>query len=348
MKLYRREKFVCGILSLFLASLLSAQEGKTIILESIRSFGGLDVPENQIMNSPVDFTVGSDGRIYVLDAKDHNIKIFEGDGTFVKTFGKKGAGPGELDRPWILDFIKNSLYVADSQNRRIQIFSPEGEYLGGFKAPVQMGTGAAFGPEGRFYLNSRGLRSRKSLAVHDTQGNIQFEFGELEGESFQFFDYTQIKKDIKNGVIPNSSRDDFLLTVAPDGTVWTVYRSLPLAKVHSPEGKLLHRWTVRSPDYKTIRGIFEEKNKEVENQPSVFYPLRYVNDLALDGRGRLHVLLNTPDRMKILVYTREGELLRTCLGPEDSLSSLAFDAQGRLYALSDTSHTIYVFNPGSE
>jgi hypothetical protein len=119
------------------------------------------------------------------------------------------------------------------------------------------------------------------------------EFGDLEGEPYNFFDFTQIKKDIKSGKIPNSFKDDLLIAVAPDGTVWTVYRSLPLAKLYSPEGDLLRSWAIDCPDYKAIRRSYEEKNREAENQPNLFSPLRYVNDLALDSMGRLYVLLNT-------------------------------------------------------
>ncbi|MBE0712420.1 MAG: 6-bladed beta-propeller, partial [Candidatus Aminicenantes bacterium] len=43
--------------------------------------------------------VSGDGTIYVLDQKDMNVKVFDRDGKFLRTFGKAGEGPGEFSMP---------------------------------------------------------------------------------------------------------------------------------------------------------------------------------------------------------------------------------------------------------
>ncbi len=51
----------------------------------------------------------------------------------IKAFGKAGLGPGELNRAEGLGLDPSGrLYVADSCNHRIQIFSPDGEFLYSF------------------------------------------------------------------------------------------------------------------------------------------------------------------------------------------------------------------------
>jgi hypothetical protein len=49
---------------------------------------------------------------------------------WVATFGKAGNGPGEFNRPEGLCFdAQDRLYVADSCNHRIQVFSSDGKFL---------------------------------------------------------------------------------------------------------------------------------------------------------------------------------------------------------------------------
>ena len=52
---------------------------------------------------------------------------FSKDGKFIKTWGKKGLGPGEFNLPHSLAFdSKGRLFVADRENNRLQIFDQDG------------------------------------------------------------------------------------------------------------------------------------------------------------------------------------------------------------------------------
>src|SRR5688572_9604974 len=42
-------------------------------------------------------TVGPDGRIYVADGLDQQIRAYGSDGKYLFSIGAKGAGPGEFD-----------------------------------------------------------------------------------------------------------------------------------------------------------------------------------------------------------------------------------------------------------
>jgi hypothetical protein len=55
---------------------------------------------------------------------------FSKDGTFIKTWGKRGSAPGEFIAPHGLAFdSKGRLFVADRANNRIQIFDQDGKFL---------------------------------------------------------------------------------------------------------------------------------------------------------------------------------------------------------------------------
>ena len=55
---------------------------------------------------------------------------FSSEGAFIKTWGKKGAGPGELNDPHSIAFDSaGRLFVADRENQRIQIFDQDGGFI---------------------------------------------------------------------------------------------------------------------------------------------------------------------------------------------------------------------------
>ena len=85
-------------------------------------------------NQPSAVGIGRNGDIFVADGYggDTNARIvkFTKDGKFIKTWGKKGTGPGEFDAPHALAFdSKGRLFVADRGNNRIQIFDQDGAFL---------------------------------------------------------------------------------------------------------------------------------------------------------------------------------------------------------------------------
>jgi hypothetical protein len=50
-------------------------------------------PQGILLENPTDITVGEDGLIYVVDRKPAHIKVFEPNGKFLRTIGKRGQGP---------------------------------------------------------------------------------------------------------------------------------------------------------------------------------------------------------------------------------------------------------------
>jgi len=75
-------------------------------------------------------TLDDEGRIYVLDGKSSDIKVFDAAGKYIRTIGRKGQGPGELHLPSQLSINRtsNELCVVQS-SRRISFFSLDGPFL---------------------------------------------------------------------------------------------------------------------------------------------------------------------------------------------------------------------------
>lgn len=66
------------------------------------------------------------GRLYVADTYAHDIKVFDDDGTLLRTLGRRGDGPGEFNFPTHLAWAGDELYVTDTLNSRIQVLDAEG------------------------------------------------------------------------------------------------------------------------------------------------------------------------------------------------------------------------------
>ena len=71
--------------------------------------------------------VDSEGHIYVVDALFNRVQIFDGQGQLLLAFGEDGEEPGGFWLPTGLYISQDRIYVADSYNRRVQVF----EFLGG-------------------------------------------------------------------------------------------------------------------------------------------------------------------------------------------------------------------------
>ena len=88
---------------------------------------------------------GAGSEVFVADARNARIQVFDLGGNFKRQFGRPGKGVGELGRPMNLTVFGGELYVAEYWNDRIQVFGLDGtpkRIIGGpgsgpgqFKAP---------------------------------------------------------------------------------------------------------------------------------------------------------------------------------------------------------------------
>ena len=68
--------------------------------------------------------------IFVADSGAHDIKVFDEQGTLLRTLGRRGVAAGEFNGPTHMSFADDRLYVTDTLNARIQVLSTTGEPLG--------------------------------------------------------------------------------------------------------------------------------------------------------------------------------------------------------------------------
>ena len=93
----------------------------------------IDADDTPLMEEPTDLAIGLAGEIFVLVGHGRGVPRvlkFDRDGALVKSWGGPGTGPSEFDTPHsIVVDAEGLVYVADRQNRRVQIFDGEGTYI---------------------------------------------------------------------------------------------------------------------------------------------------------------------------------------------------------------------------
>lgn len=79
----------------------------------------------------------TDGRIAVLDAMAQEVRLFDAAGEHLATYGRQGAGPGELEGPWgLMRDHRDRLWVPDHANDRMTVFDPDSGYVESWPMPV--------------------------------------------------------------------------------------------------------------------------------------------------------------------------------------------------------------------
>lgn len=267
-------------------------------------------------------TVLPDGRFAVADAQAEEVRVFGPDGQHLRTFGGKGAGPGELQgmQGAYLDH-EGLLRVAEQVNARLSVFHPDSGFVRsyplllysyGFRGPWE----AAVDSAGRTIVSSSSRYSEGSwrmLRVYDAAMK--------QLDSIPYEDYTgTIQKDqpgawrvdLGNGgwtwaPVPFYSRPYRVL--APTGEFWSSAEGQPQLEVArwTPRGDTAlvltsERWpepvtrTERDSAMAELRdGLAERVSSpprlDAARVPATKPPLYGV---ALDDRDRLWVRLTEP------------------------------------------------------
>lgn len=124
-------------------------------------------------------------RLYVADTPEHQIKVFDLEGQLLATIGAFGEGPGELNYPTHLSLADGKLYVSDTLNARIQVFSTldgkqisqvgkRGNYIGNMVRPK----GVATDSEHNIYVIES---NHDYLLVYNRRGEFLMAIGGVGG-----------------------------------------------------------------------------------------------------------------------------------------------------------------------
>jgi hypothetical protein len=148
---------------------------KAPVLELKEDFvlGGEGSEGKYVLSHPFDMAVNAMEDLYVVDAGERNLKVFDKNGQYVKTIGRAGQGPGEFQFPERISIVStlNEFMVFDLN--RISVFNLEGGFLKQF--PIQ---GLSAGLE----ADSRGNLFIATSDIRSGQGTIKAYAPDMSGE----------------------------------------------------------------------------------------------------------------------------------------------------------------------
>lgn len=81
------------------------------------------------LSTILDVDVSKDGHVFASDPQAAHVIVFGPEGTYVRTIGRRGGGPGEFQGPGNMSWTGDTLVVFDFRTGG-NLFNVDGEYLG--------------------------------------------------------------------------------------------------------------------------------------------------------------------------------------------------------------------------
>jgi len=100
--------------------------------------------------------------------------VFDISGTYLFKFGEKGSRPGQFCYPWDIDSCSQTsqILVSDTRNRRVQLFTPYGQYLWHCGQPLDSPRGVSFISSEKFVISDF---NKHRLLIIDKTNNVSKE-----------------------------------------------------------------------------------------------------------------------------------------------------------------------------
>ncbi|UCC25201.1 MAG: 6-bladed beta-propeller [Gemmatimonadales bacterium] len=134
--------------------------GEEWAVEEIFRVGGMDAGEDSQFAAVNGVDVDDEGRVYVADQQARRIQVFNSDGSFARSIGQAGDGPGEFGPGLSGVFVHGGVIrVPDLTNQRVNLYDSEGEYTGSL--PVLLTEGVPLrwdeAEDGHLVIQRRGV-----------------------------------------------------------------------------------------------------------------------------------------------------------------------------------------------
>jgi hypothetical protein len=203
----------------------------------------------------------SDGRIGLANRGTGEIRVYDPQGRFLTSHGRKGEGPGEFQSPALAGVLgEDTLVVVDYQLRRISLLDAGEGFLEA--ARIEDGVGGVLFPSGIFAdravlvgggfswssdsgdeLTDGYTRPPTSYQSVRLDGTLAQDFGEFPGSEF----FMQVQRSAGGGIAMSARLIPFgrhaMEAVTPTGLYFGSGNSWEV-EVHDPEGQLVRliRW----------------------------------------------------------------------------------------------------------
>jgi len=102
-------------------------EQEFIKLKKLHSID-LDEYEDYYITNFTSMDVDSDDNLYVPDYLSATITVFDKNGKYLRTMGQHGQGPGDLEFPYSISILRDTLYIYENR-KGIKVWDRNGKYI---------------------------------------------------------------------------------------------------------------------------------------------------------------------------------------------------------------------------
>lgn len=145
------------------------------LVEELR-VGSVDEPSTSL-TSIGGLVLEGDSLVYLLQARESLIRVFDQQGNSLRTIGRQGQGPGEFTSPYSIGLTTDGLWVQDLSLQAIQYLSRDGTELSRTRfepVPVVDDVVSIGGPTRPWGDDTLGMVDRFPSAWLQTQTTIRF------------------------------------------------------------------------------------------------------------------------------------------------------------------------------
>ena len=261
--------------------------------------------------------VAPDGSIFVASQRDHTISKFDAGGRLLKTFGRHGQGPGDLESPSELSLLDGRTLVVGGyiSGRKISLFNLDGEFQAVLKTrhppsrPTALGNGkiAYIGVRAgasEFQGNTFVMKNINTVVILDVRTGAEREVTSI----------TTTLNEPKDGTV--------MIAPAARGDLLVGLTTRPEIEIYDGSGTKKGVLTLtidRLPVTKKITETYQVKvfTREGGKGMTTAYPLGeflpYYADMTADALGNLIVFKMSEDPktgpLVIQAYSPAGKLL---------------------------------------
>ena len=244
---------------------------------------------------PTSIDLDSDENLYISDDFVSRIFISDKDGNYLRSWGTKGSGDGEMNGPSGIAFDQDeNLYVVEALNHRVQKFTKDGKFLGKWgrhgsgEGEFNMPWGIAIDKQGDIYVADW---KNDRVQKFTPEGKYLASFGHSGTGEGELQHPTGVAIDQEGDVYVTDWGNRRLNVYASDGTFITEF--IGDAEHLAPAGQAV---VDANPDMKKAR-------RRVDLTPT----WRFVRPVAVnvDDEGRIMVLDTVRGRIQIYIKERD-------------------------------------------
>jgi hypothetical protein len=234
------------------------------------------------LSSPYALAISRSGNVYVFDDGNSRIVKLNSRGKFLAEFGQPGSGSGQIKSAGLSDSLavdgEENIYVVDAINPKVQIYNSSGAFRSSFRVPFPV---ASIGVNSKheIFLTADTSRPSDLIYVFSPDGKFIRSFGAVLVR--------------QNGRLARQANRS-VLTVDQADNILVAFRSWPLIRKYSGDGKLLGEAEYKIPS--GLVGGEEAKRYSIDffsRNPDAQFSLPFLaHSISASRAGKVYVLLN--------------------------------------------------------